>query len=322
MKEDSFQKFFEINLEKINDSLYASVMRLPASCKPIAEHILKAGGKRLRPLLVILCARIFEPAIDNEIYNLSICMELLHASTLLHDDVIDNASLRRGKKTAHEIFGSARTILAGDAMLALGNAIIAQYNNLDLVKCYSNATISTANGEIMEMSSLHNPELSEGEYLKIAEGKTACLIACSCQLGAYFCSVKEKDANACYEFGKNLGLAFQIIDDVIDFNSQTVTGKPCGGDLREGKMTPPLRLFRKNLSDKEKEIFDYNFMNNSFNDAECYSIIEKIKEILPKVRIDAELFLEKARDQLKKLPYNKETQILYDLTDFVGNRRK
>lgn len=322
MKEDNFQKFLEENLEKINNSLFASVTQLPFYCQPIAEHILKAGGKRLRPLLVILCAKVFGCTNKEDIYNLSICMELLHASTLLHDDVIDNATLRRGKKTAHEIFGSASTILAGDAMLALGNKIVAHFNNMELVQCYSNAIISTANGEIMEINSLRNPELGEEEYLKIAEGKTACLIAFSCQLGAYFANANNADVMACYEFGKNLGLAFQMIDDVLDFTSGEITGKPCGGDLREGKMTPPLRLFRKSLSANEKKDFDHKFINNSFNDNECNDIVDKIKDILPKVRLDAELFLEKAREQLKKLPQNKETLILNELTDFVGSRRK
>ena len=166
-------------------------------------------------------------------------MEMLHAATLLHDDVLDNADTRRGKPAAHTIFNATSTILAGDAMLAHANALVAQCGDPRLCLCFSEATSRTAAGEILEIAAQHQVETTAEEYEEIIRGKTAWLIRASCQLGALRAGADDALVEAAAAYGENIGMAFQIVDDALDFAPQSVTGKPSGGDVREGKLTRP-----------------------------------------------------------------------------------
>lgn len=309
--------------EQVETALSNSLERLPASCRHIAAHILKAGGKRLRPLLTVLCARLLGYAGD-DIYNLACSFEMLHAATLLHDDVLDKAATRRGQKAAHAIFGETRAILAGDALLAAGNAQVAEFGDPAMTLCFSLATIQTAAGEIREMDSLHNPRLTAGEYIEIASGKTGCLIAQACVMGALAAKADEARTRACGIYGQNLGLAFQIVDDVLDFESEAATGKPRGGDLREGKMTPPLRLYRESLGKAETEDFDQLFSTSAFSESQIEKIAEAIKTggFADEARKLADSHLALARGALAGLPDSPEKEILASLTDYVRDRRK
>lgn len=314
-----FQNYLLNEKPAIDNAVNTAIAAMPLPCRDAASHILNAGGKRLRPLLTILCARLLGYTSDR-IYNLAASMELLHAATLLHDDVLDNSNMRRNHKAAHIVFGSTKAILVGDAMLAAGNAIVAAYNNPDLTLAYSTATIQTAAGEILEMSSLRNPDLTWEEYLDIIKGKTACLIAQSCRLGGIIASATISQLKAIECFGENLGIAFQLVDDALDFESPELTGKPGGGDLREGKITPVLRYFRDDLSKKERAEFDNKFSNNTFEEADIITIIQCARKYIPKVRSLASTYLDIARNALQDLPQIGENNVLNQLIDFVGSR--
>lgn len=275
----------------------------------------------MRPMLTVLCARLFGRE-GSDIYRLASSMELLHAATLLHDDILDNAERRRGLEAAHHIYGVAATILAGDALLAHGNAIVASCGKPPLCLCFSRATIQTAAGEILEMNSLGNPDLTHAQYLEIAKGKTGCLISQSCMMGALAADATHEQAEKCASFGENLGIAFQIVDDALDFAPARQTGKPTGGDLREGKMTPPLRLYRESLDPVQRGLFDESFRQQKFSDAQAGKIIHDTAAFVPATICLADAFLEKARQALDSLPAGGEKTILLQLVDYVRNRSK
>lgn len=305
----------------IDQAIATAIGELPAPARPMAAHIIDAGGKRLRPLLTVLAARLagYE---RNEIYRLAACMEMLHAATLLHDDVLDNAATRRGKKAAHALFGIDKAILAGDALLAGGNAIVASFNDPALCICYSRATAKTAAGEILEMDSLRRPDLSLQEYLDIARGKTACLISQSCLMGALAARATARQAESLASYGENLGIGFQLVDDALDFASGLRTGKPLGGDLREGKLTPPLRFYRDSLDAGSRQDFDDKFIRNSFSEEELEDIIAKTEFHSEAARSMAGEFLAKAKKSLEPLPNCSEKEILNQIADFIAARDK
>lgn len=305
--------------EKINDVLRKELAFLPHAAQPIARHILMAGGKRLRPLLTVLFARLFGNK-EEEVYRLAGSMEMLHAATLLHDDVLDNAEKRRGKPAAHTVYNIITTILGGDALLAHGNSIVASYNKPDLVKCFSRATVNTAAGEILEMESLRDPYLALQKYVEIARGKTACLIAESCAMGALAAGADGEQAEKCAAFGENLGIGFQIVDDALDFAPQGQTGKPQGGDLREGKMTPPLFFYRQSLDEKQREEFDSAFSRSGFSGEQVAALCQACAPFIEPAIALANDYLKKAGEILVGLPEGPQKTILAQLIDYVRER--
>lgn len=315
-----FKDRMRAELESINMALLTALDLLPEACYPVASHVIAAGGKRLRPFLTVMVARAL-CCMRDSIYRLGASMEMLHAATLLHDDILDQADSRRGQPAAHTIFGIHQTILAGDALLAAGNAIVASFRNPELAAIYSSATMATAAGEIQEMTSLGNPLQTEAEYLEIATGKTAELISQACALGAVFSEAPRYQIRAAAEYGLNLGLAFQLVDDALDFYPASQTGKPGGGDLREGKMTLPMQLYRRSLSSEARERFDRSFSTRSFTP-------EQIKYLVPAIRPFAEKSLSLADDRLadataalSEFPDWEETQVLREMAEFVRTRK-
>lgn len=316
---EHFKARHAAELPPINAALADGLNLLPAPCRPVASHIFSAGGKRLRPLLTILFGRLFGDK-STDIYRLAASMEFLHAATLLHDDILDQAETRRNKPASHMLFGAQVTILAGDALLATGNALVASFGNPALTLAYSTATMETAAGEILEMSSLGRADLTHDQYVEIARGKTACLIAQACMLGALKADADE--LAACAEFGENLGLAFQLVDDILDFADPGQTGKPRGGDLREGKMTPPIRLYRASLADSERKRFDEAFMRHGFSPAELELHSARIAPYAVDCLPLADDCLRKANEALRKLPDAPEKIILEEMAEYVRSRKK
>ena len=310
-------------LEPINLALFNALEELPAPARPIARHIFEAGGKRLRPFLMVRAARLFGQR-DEDIYRLAITMEMLHAATLLHDDVLDNAANRRGRPAAHTVFPAASAILAGDALLACANAIVASFGMPALSTAFSRATSETAAGEILETSQLGRVDVSMAEYLEMARGKTGWLLAESCRMGVIFAGAGEAAEQAALDYGMNLGLAFQMVDDVLDFAPEEITGKPTGGDAREGKFTPPLRLYRESLNDVERAEFDRAFSTGAIDGTGAAEIAAKIRGlgIDCTAREEAEGCLLKAREALAKMPAGPEREILYMMTEYVARREK
>lgn len=322
MPDTLLQQRLAQELPVVNAALRRATERLPEPVRPVVRHILEAGGKRLRPFLTILMARLLGER-GERIYDLAVTMEMLHAATLLHDDVLDDAANRRGKPAAHTRFGVAQAILAGDALLSGANAQVADFDDPRLCRCFSIAASETAAGEILEIATQRRVDVSAEEYAAIVRGKTAALIAASCEMGALAAGAPPDAVADAAGYGENLGMAFQIVDDALDFAPETETGKPTGGDVREGKLTPPLRFYRLHLSENERATFDAAFVCGMMSAADAADISARVCEggFDRRAREEAGEYLETARAALLRLPDAPERRVLLEMTDYVRDRR-
>ncbi len=309
---------------RINATLEQEVSRLNRLVQPVATHVLKAGGKRLRPLLALLTARALGYTQD-DIYPLACSVELLHSATLLHDDIIDDADLRRGLPSAHTQFGTTRTVLAGDALLAQANSIVARYGDPRLTACIADAITATVTGEIAEIEYLRSTDHTQDTYIDIIKGKTAFLIQASCSLGGMRAGADSSQLEAVATFGLNLGIAFQIVDDALDFAPSTKDiGKPVAGDLREGKLTPPLLMYRDSLNAKDRKSFVTHFEAGTLTEQSVCAIATAIREqgLDARTRELADSYLGKAQEALAVLPDVVERELLAQTVAYVRNRKQ
>jgi octaprenyl-diphosphate synthase len=206
----------------------------------IAEHIIGGGGKRLRPMLVLLAAQAAGYRGTNEAL-LAAIVEFIHTATLLHDDVVDESDLRRGRKTANALWGNAASVLVGDFLYSRSFQLMVEADNMRVMRILADTTNRIAEGEVLQLLNVHNPDVDEAAYLRVIERKTAVLFSAATQLGALLAGVPEAQEQAFANYGMNLGFAFQIADDVLDYVSDAGTlGKNIGDDLAEGKATLPL----------------------------------------------------------------------------------
>ncbi len=206
----------------------------------ISEHIIAAGGKRLRPMLVLLAARALGYRGGDHLQMAAI-IEFIHTSTLLHDDVVDESDLRRGRKTANALWGNAASVLVGDFLYSRSFQLMVELDRMPVMRILANTTNAIAEGEVLQLLHVHNPDTDEAAYLRVIERKTAVLFAAATRLGALLAGATEAQQAAMERFGLALGYAFQIADDVLDYTADASTlGKNLGDDLAEGKATLPL----------------------------------------------------------------------------------
>jgi octaprenyl-diphosphate synthase len=320
----SLKEYLKQEIPNIEQVIRKEMAFLDPLVRPVAEHVMLAGGKRLRPILCILSARSFGFR-GVEVYPLAAALEFLHSATLLHDDILDNATLRRGQPASHIQHGIAQTILAGDVLLALANKLVAGYGRPGLMRSVSEAIIQTASGEILEQARIGNPFISREEYFRIITGKTACLISSATECGAILadCSIEIVDAAA--RFGLNLGIAFQLVDDALDFSArEEISGKPRGGDLREGKFTLPLLLYLNGLEGADRTALVSRITDRSLNLEgldELLSLIE-VQHCAERTRDLAQHYLRKAKEALMLFPEGEERDLLETVLEYVRNREK
>ena len=307
---------------KVNKALEQELAAMPAPLRDIVSHVLMAGGKRLRPLLTLLSARLFG-AEGPQLYELAVIPEMIHVATLLHDDVLDEAESRRGRKSAHLIYGTAPAILAGDALLAAASHKTAAFNIPSLLTCVSEAVLMTAAGEAHEIALQGSLSHSLKEYIDIVAGKTGWLLKGSCRLGALYAGATEEQVEAISEYGLNLGIAFQIVDDALDFADEAVTGKPTAGDLMEGKFTPPIMKYFEFLPNMDRERFREKFRNGGFSAEDRVRIAADIRRLGfdMEARAMADEYIAKAQACLDRLPNRFEQKVFREALEFVRNRK-
>ena len=208
--------------------------------RQVAEYIIGAGGKRLRPMLLLLSARALGHG-GADAHQLAAVVEFIHTATLLHDDVVDESDLRRGRQTANAVWGNAASVLVGDFLYSRSFQLMVELDRMPVMKLLADTTNTIAEGEVLQLLHVHNPDTDEAAYLRVIERKTAILFAAAAQLGALLADADDATCRAMHDYGLNLGYAFQIADDVLDYASDTATlGKNLGDDLAEGKATLPL----------------------------------------------------------------------------------
>jgi len=228
---------------RAGDALILERMQSPVAVIPaLAEHLIAAGGKRLRPLSTLAAARLAKGAGDAH-HKLAAAVEFIHTATLLHDDVVDGSEMRRGKTAAHLIWGSAQSVLVGDFLFARAFELMVETGSLRALSILSRASSVIAEGEVLQLTRAHDLKLSQDLYLEIITAKTAELFAAAAEAGAVAAAAPEAEIQALRAYGLNLGLAFQLVDDALDYGGQSeVLGKNAGDDFREGKATLPLLL--------------------------------------------------------------------------------
>lgn len=220
----------------------------------IAEYIIGAGGKRVRPVLVLLMANAYRYRGTHH-HNLAAVIEFIHTATLLHDDVVDESSLRRGRQTANALFGNAASVLVGDFVYSRAFQMMVSVGDMRVMQILADATNVIAEGEVLQLLNMHDPDVTEARYLQVIRSKTAKLFEAAAQLGALIAGASESGIEAAAEYGRSLGTAFQLIDDVLDYSGNAADiGKNVGDDLREGKPTLPLIYLMQHGSSEQRQL--------------------------------------------------------------------
>ncbi len=244
-----------------------------------AGHILFSGGKRLRPLLMILSARLCGYNGGKEI-DYSTIFEYLHAATLLHDDLVDGAAVRRGRQAAHTVYGNSTAVLVGDFLLARGLSIASRTGKIEVIDIIAGITENMSQGEIHQLLAKQNLELTEEEYLEVIRRKTAVLIQGACRVGALVADAPAQEERALSAFGYNAGVAFQMADDLLDYTADSKElGKKVGADLREGKLTLPVIHALKNASGPERSEMERIILDKDFSEADFDTFVEMLKRL-------------------------------------------
>jgi len=305
--------------EKIKNKLSSEVDLVQKMC----DYHLTTGGKRLRALLTLGSSKLCGYLKGGRDINLAACVELIHGATLLHDDVIDNSDIRRGKKTTNLIWGNQSSILAGDYLLSRCFEMMVEDGNLEVLKLLSSTSAKIAQGEILQLQHKGEVDMLEETYLKIISSKTAVLFSAATKVGAILSEKNNKEKEALEFYGKNLGLTFQIADDALDYNSQINSfGKKIGNDFFEGKITLPIILLFQQSSDSEKKQLE-NIFKQDIRSAEdltiILSLISKYK-IISQCYKKAEHFINLASNSLSIFKDSEEKKIFENLTSFSLER--
>lgn len=291
--------------------------------KEVAGHILFSGGKRFRPLLMVLSARVCGYR-GNYDKTFSVIFEYLHAATLLHDDLVDEATLRRGKPVANTVYGNATAVLVGDFLLARSLAIAAATNKIEVIKAIGAVTEDMSQGEIHQLSNKGRLDLSEGEYMEVIRRKTAALIEGACRTGALIADGNQEEEAALAAYGHHLGMAFQMADDVLDYVSATQElGKEIGADLREGKVTLPVIHALENASPEERArieaiVKNKQFTANAFSD--LVSALESLGGVAYTKKL-AEDHVRQARNAIALFPASETVDLLNLLAEYALSRK-
>ncbi|MCS7280392.1 MAG: polyprenyl synthetase family protein [Desulfobacterota bacterium] len=289
----------------------------------VSKYVMGGGGKRIRPALVILSARVCNYRGRKTIPYAAI-VELIHTATLLHDDVLDNAKIRRGRPSVNELWGNEQSVLLGDFFYSKAVEIVSKYGDKEVIRIISRATTEVTKGEILEVLRTGDLDLKEEEYFEIVGFKTASLFGAACEMGALLAK-KGKDTRETFRrFGEKLGFAFQLTDDVLDYVSEERTlGKKIGTDLKERKVTLPLILALKSSTKAERRMVELIFKKTRINSKDFLAVkdfIEKRNGFIETYKI-AKTFIEEAKDCIKGIPFSPYKESLLKLCDLIPERK-
>ncbi len=287
----------------------------------IAEYIISAGGKRIRPALVLLIAKAH--AYDGTAHHeLAAVVEFIHTATLLHDDVVDESSMRRGRQTANALFGNAASVLVGDFLHSRSFQMMVALDNMRVMQILSDATNVIAEGEVLQLLNMHDPDLSEDSYLEVIRCKTAKLFEAAAELGALIAGASEHDIAAAGEYGRSLGTAFQLIDDVLDYAGDAEEiGKNVGDDLREGKATLPLIYLLENGTDQERALVRACIEQGDEQQFDAVLAAITSSGALDYTRNKANVAAKRAADAIQDLPDSAYKESLLQLCAFAVDRK-
>jgi octaprenyl-diphosphate synthase len=317
---ESIRSLVQSDLDATDTFIRTELKSEIALINQLVEYILQCGGKRIRPLLVLLSARAFQHQKQHHI-DLAAAIELIHTATLLHDDVVDNSSLRRGKNTAHTIWGNEASVLVGDFLYSRAFQLIVRTQNLPVINIFSDATNLIAEGEVMQLINCNDPDTSEESYFQVIERKTAKLFEVATQAGTALATNETNYISAMKQYGLHLGIAYQLIDDALDYSSSAEEmGKNMGNDLMEGKPTLPLiYALRKGKPSEVTLIREAIQAGSTERLTDIIEIIESTQAIEYTANA-AKQHAQIATKMLASIPESPYRQALHTLADFVVAR--
>lgn len=286
----------------------------------IAEYIISAGGKRIRPVLVLLIANAYSYR-GTDHHQLAAVVEFIHTATLLHDDVVDESSLRRGRKTANALFGNAASVLVGDFLYSRAFQMMVSVGDIRIMQILADATNVIAEGEVLQLLNMHDPDVSEERYTQVIRSKTAKLFEAAAQLGALIAGASDAEIEAAAEYGRSLGTAFQLIDDVLDYSGQADDiGKNVGDDLREGKATLPLIYLMEHGTAEQRDLVRNCIENGDEQHFDAVLFAVTTSGALDYTKRKAEEAAARASASIINLPESDFKEALLKLSDFAVHR--
>jgi|TARA_B100001250_G_scaffold113866_1_gene96256 octaprenyl-diphosphate synthase len=315
------QRLIADEMARVNTFIEENLASDVSLINQLGQYIVNSGGKRLRPALVILSSKVLGYEGDKHI-NLAAIIELIHTATLLHDDVVDASLLRRGHQTANQRWGNEASVLVGDFVYSRAFQMMVDINSLSIMRVLSEATNTIAEGEVQQLIYRHRPETSEENYLDVIRNKTAKLFEAAARLGSIISKKTKDDENAMANYGRHLGTAFQLIDDVLDYSSSEIElGKSIGDDLSQGNPTLPLLYAMWNSTKDEEKIIRNSISNGSLENIELIKdTINSTGAISYTIEI-AKRESELAINALDKLPQSEYLDALYMLAKFSVDRQ-
>ncbi|MEB3415334.1 polyprenyl synthetase family protein [Alteriqipengyuania sp. WL0013] len=302
----------------ILDRMQSEIPLIPT----LAGHLISGGGKRLRPMLTLAAAELIGYG-GNRHHKLAAAVEFIHTATLLHDDVVDGSELRRGKAAANIIYGNPATVLVGDFLFSRSFELMVEDGSLRVLKILSNASAVIAEGEVDQLTAQRQIETSEERYLGIIGAKTAALFAAASRIAAVVAERSEKEEEALDAYGRNLGIAFQLVDDAIDYDSQAAEmGKDAGDDFREGKMTLPVILAYARGDEDERQFWRDAIAGRRSGDEELAEAIRLVRkhDAVAATRERARHFAQRAAEALSIFPDSKARAAMVEAAQFAVSR--
>ncbi len=310
------------DLDAVNEVILDR-MKSPVELIPtLAGHLISSGGKRLRPLLTLSTARMLNVEGDAHV-KLAAAVEFIHTATLLHDDVIDESVLRRGKTSANVLWGNKSSVLVGDFLFSRSFRLMVEVGSFEVLDILSNAAAVIAEGEVMQLSTAKDTATSEEDYMAVIEAKTAALFAAAARSGGIAAGATKDQEDALEQFGRNLGIAFQLVDDALDYSGRQATlGKTVGDDFRDGKITLPVVLAYRRGTDEERTFWERTLEEGHQEEGDLHRatrLMEKYNTISDTID-RASKFGNLSRDGLKRLPDGPFNQTLSEIIDFCISR--
>ena len=320
---DDLQLYFAQDMQAVDKLINSYITsNVTPVISELSNHLINAGGKRLRPLLTLAASDLCNYSGASHI-KLAAAIEFIHTATLLHDDVVDESFQRRGKPTANILWDNQSSVLVGDYLFSKSFQLMVETDSLQVLSILADASSTISEGEILQLSAVRNIKTDESAYFKIIEGKTAALFSAATEVGAVISNVEDKEADALANFGKALGISFQITDDLLDYvGSEEVLGKNIGDDFKEGKVTLPL-IKAISKSSKEEKRFWEEVINKGMqksSDLEHALLLMQQHNVFEETRSEAIKWSKKARNYLDIFPESKTKVILQELTYFVVER--
>ena len=319
---DAMMQLVAADLNQVNsvilERMQSDVMLIPE----LAGHLIAGGGKRMRPMLTLACARLLDYS-GSRHHKLAAAVEFIHTATLLHDDVVDGSGMRRGKRTANIIWGNPASVLVGDFLFSRSFELMVEDGSLKVLRILSHASAVIAEGEVNQLTAQRRIETSEDHYLDIISAKTAALFAAACRIAAAVAERDEKVEEALDAYGRNLGIAFQLIDDAIDYVSDTTTmGKGVGDDFRDGKVTLPVILAYARSNDEQRRFWRDAIEGRRISDEDLAEATRHLRACgaIDDTLARARHYGQRAIDALGAFPASKAKAALVEAVEFAVSR--